>query len=273
QTRHLNFVLSTFKRPSIIRCIIVTIRRAPFRYSHSRHNVHLVKTVGDVILSYYRIIVVVLPYCYTSGASLVTYMDHSFHQSLTPGKLSCKGSQQLKANTPAKGLSNVKALYNAKPPPCEKPPIMTRLLGMPDLISSSIRLCTAKKTKFKLINFSKNENISPLLVALFIPSLSSGALRLRPLISNQDGICMPIFNVTGMVGERICWKTGAHPCPVSPKPCIKITVAVWRAVAAITTGETHDDAILFSVDFCFVKQDDDDGDLIIFDPNCCSSVG
>uniref|UniRef100_A0A915KU84 Uncharacterized protein n=1 Tax=Romanomermis culicivorax TaxID=13658 RepID=A0A915KU84_ROMCU len=38
QTGRLNFVLLTFKRPSTIRCIIVTVRRAPFHYSCSGRN-------------------------------------------------------------------------------------------------------------------------------------------------------------------------------------------------------------------------------------------
>uniref|UniRef100_A0A224XQ02 Uncharacterized protein n=1 Tax=Panstrongylus lignarius TaxID=156445 RepID=A0A224XQ02_9HEMI len=83
--------------------------------------------------------------------------------------------------------------------------------------------------------------------AFLIPASSSLADASRDLKSNQDGILNPLLSVTGIVGAvgqitfakggRIALIALAHPCPVSPKPCKNIIVAVCFAVAAMTTGD------------------------------------
>lgn len=93
----------------------------------------------------------------------------------------CNGSQQLNAITPPSCLGYTKAEYKARAPPCEKPPKMILLGGMPSLISSSIILWMVA-------------------VAFLMPSSSSGLFASKLFKSNQDGILNPALSDTGIVG-------------------------------------------------------------------------
>uniref|UniRef100_A0A7G3B7I5 Uncharacterized protein n=1 Tax=Lutzomyia longipalpis TaxID=7200 RepID=A0A7G3B7I5_LUTLO len=145
------------------------------------------------------------------------------------GKFLWSGSHDESAMTPARGSGKVSAAYSASAPPCEKPPMIIRPAEMPSLISPAMSLCTFA-------------------VAARIPSSSCGPDTSRVLRSNHDGILKPALRVTGIVGAvghitfilgvRIPAIAVAQPCPVSPRPCRKINVAVCLAVAAITTGAT-----------------------------------
>ena len=64
------------------------------------------------------------------------------------GKLAWRGSQVLRAITPANLCEEIRAVYRAVAPPWEKPPMNIRSVGMPALISCS--------TRFKTEYFLKN---------------------------------------------------------------------------------------------------------------------
>ena len=56
----------------------------------------------------------------------------------------------LSVRSPARGafFCSVSAEYSATAPPCEKPPTIILLLGMPSFSSSAIKCCTKKEERY-----------------------------------------------------------------------------------------------------------------------------
>lgn len=108
-------------------------------------------------------------------------------------------------------------------PPWLNPPRTMLSSGMPASTSSWMSLSTA-------------------LSVAWIPALSSSRAtdRSKLLTSNHPGMTWPPFTVMGISGAcgrthltcascgHSILATGSQPCPLSPRPCRKMTVALCR---------------------------------------------